>query len=337
MLTIHRSIEVVAPTDPNGTARIAATVWLPENLPPTPTVVFAFPGGGYSRGYYDLHPVGLDGYSQADHHAAHGVIMVGVDHLGVGDSSVSANAIVTIEDIAAANDAAVREILSLLRSGGLAADVPAIIPGAVVGMGQSMGGGVCIIMQGRSRTFDAVAVLGYSAIHTVLPMRRSEDGDEVKNGVFGSLSRTTAPSALSVSKTSHRVPDFVYPFHWENVPADVLAADLAGGYPVRTDPPAWGSATIPNCVVAMMGPGYVKEEAAILDVPVFLGFGERDTSENPLHEPSAFPHSPDITLYTVAQTAHMHNFGTGRQALWDRLVGWFAGLPVVEEAAAALH
>jgi len=327
MLTIHRSIEVASPADPAETATIAATAWLPANMPPRPTIVFAFPGGGYSRGYYDLHPVGLDGYSQAAHHTDHGVIVIGVDHLGVGDSSVAANATMTIEDIAAANDAAVKQILSLLRSGRLAPDLPAVNPGSVVGIGQSMGGGVCIIMQGRSRTFDAVAVLGYSAIHTVLPMRQSEDGDTVKNKVFGSLSRTTAPSALSVSDTSAQVPDYVYPFHWENVPADVLAADLAGGYPMRTDPPPWGSATIPNCVVAMMGPGYVTDEASVIEVPVFLGFGERDTSENPLDEPAAFPRSPDITVYTVARTAHMHNFGVGRQALWDRLLGWYTGLP----------
>src|SRR2546427_469009 len=44
------------------------------------------------------------------------------------------------------------------------------LPGLVrIGIGQSMGGCLTVVMQGRHATFDAIAPLGYSAIHTVLP------------------------------------------------------------------------------------------------------------------------------------------------------------------------
>jgi pimeloyl-ACP methyl ester carboxylesterase len=106
----------------------------------------------------------------------------------------------------------------------------------------------------------------------------------------------------------------------------IVQADLGSGFPVRDPMPSWASATIPNCVVAMMAPGYVKEEAAAIDVPVLMGFGERDTSQNPHLEPSAFPRSRDVSLYVVPTMAHMHNFASTRHLLWDRIADWSAAV-----------
>src|SRR5207302_8939163 len=61
--------------------------------------------------------------------------------------------------LADANDAAVRGVRAALE----------VAPGLVVGMGQSMGGCLSVVTQARRRTFDALAVLGYSAIHTQMP------------------------------------------------------------------------------------------------------------------------------------------------------------------------
>ena len=152
-------------------------------------------------------------------------------------------------------------------------------------MGQSMGGGVAVIMAGRHQTFDAVVVLGYSAIHTVLPLPRAEDADYVKNFEY---SRDDAPETFSVEAASATIPEFLYPFFYEDVPADIVAADTSGGYPLRDNAPAFGSKTIPPCVVAMLSPGYVKQEAADVTVPVFIGLGERDTAPDPYSEPSAY-------------------------------------------------
>jgi predicted alpha/beta-hydrolase family hydrolase len=44
----------------------------------------------------------------------------------------------------------------------------------VVGVGQSMGGCVSIVTQAMHRPFDALAVLGYSASRTVLPVPQGE-------------------------------------------------------------------------------------------------------------------------------------------------------------------
>ena len=320
-----RSIEVRVPVRvaqlAGGQGIIAATVHVPDALTNAPTVVFALPGGGYSRGYFDLHFPKRSGYSQAEHHTAHGIVLVAMDHLGVGDSSTEANDVIVIEDIAAANDEAVREILRRLREGKLDVGLPPFQPGFVVGTGQSMGGGVTIIMQGRHRTYDAIAPLGYSAFQAVLPLRAPEARQGIK-AMFSHFKRSTPPAELSVPHTSAEIRDFLYPFHLEDVPQDIVAADLAGGYPLRENPPAWGSRTVPRCVVGMMARDYVIEEAAVIDVPVFFGEGERDVSENPWAESSRFPLVRDFTLFVCPRMAHMHNFATTRRELWDRSVDW---------------
>ena len=300
--------------------RIALTAFLPDPRAVSGCVVFASPGGGYGRGYYDMHFTGHDGYSQAEHHVARGHVVIAYDHLGVGDSSTEGLATMTIEDIAAANHAAVSECAARIRSGTLADGFPAIPRAACIGIGQSMGGGVSIIMQARHASFDAIGVLGYSAIHTVLPQRTRE---EVERGMaIYDVGRDAAVATLSLERTSAQVVDFVYPFHWEDVPRDILDADMAGGYPIRHTAPAFGSLTIPNCVIAMMAPRYVEREAAAIDVPVFIGLGERDTSLDPCAEPGAYLAARDTSLFIVPRMAHMHNFASTRQLLWDRLSDW---------------
>src|SRR5581483_2794386 len=137
-------------------------------------VMAGFPGGGYGRGYFNMRFAGHSGYSEAEHHTGAGVIFIAADHLGVGASSVPDFTRLTVEMIAAANDHAIREVLMRLRAGTLARELPAVQVAATVGIGQSMGGCLTIIMQARHSTYDAIAPLGYSAIHTVLPQRSAE-------------------------------------------------------------------------------------------------------------------------------------------------------------------
>lgn len=94
---------------------------------------------------------------------------VAVDHLGVGDSSLLDPTMLTFEPLAAANSAATQRIVSMLRSGTFSVNGVAPLQSPyVIGVGQSMGGCVSIVAQAAHRTFDALAVLGYSASHTVL-------------------------------------------------------------------------------------------------------------------------------------------------------------------------
>jgi alpha-beta hydrolase superfamily lysophospholipase len=304
-----------------GPIEIAATVFLPEEsaLSAPPIVIFGVPGGGYSRGYYDMHFAGYDGYSQAEYHTARGLIFVACDPVGVGDSTLLEPADITFELLAASYDAAVREISARLVAGAPGfAPIPRFLR---IGIGQSMGGKITVLAQGLHGTFDGIAVLGASAIHTVLPQPTEAGYKAARNG--HKLSRGATVDEQSVAESSRSVADFVYPFHWEDVPEDILRADMDGGYPLRRAPaPPFGSLTIPPCAVTMMSPGAIAREAAAVRVPVLVGVGERDTCPNPLAEPAAYPNSGDVAVYIVPQMAHMHNFASTRAQLWQLIEAW---------------
>jgi pimeloyl-ACP methyl ester carboxylesterase len=305
-----------------GPLEIALSVFLPEpsRLSSPPIVMAAFPGGGYARGYFDMHFPGHVAYSEAAHHTEAGLVFIAGDHLGVGDSSLPDFSRLTIEMLAAANDFAVREVCNRLRAGVLEQGFPALDHPVIIGIGQSMGGCVTIVMQGNHGTYDAIAPLGYSAIHTTLPQRSAAAHER---SVQAHQHRRGEDLAnLSVAESSTHIEDFVFPFHWEDVPRDILDADMAGGYPLRRKAPPFGSLTIPTCALQMMAPGCVESEAAAIKVPVLVGVGERDTCPQPLDEPRAYKNSRDVSVYVVPRMAHMHNFASTRSMLWDRLVSW---------------
>ncbi|BBZ70568.1 MULTISPECIES: alpha/beta hydrolase [Mycobacterium] len=302
---------------------VAATVYLPpaDSVADGAAVLFALPGGGYSRGYYDMHFPGHRGYSQAEHHASRGLVLVAIDHLGVGQSTPAVCGDLRAEDIAAANHAAVKRIAELLESGHAVAGYPPFRIARRIGVGQSMGGAITIIMAARHRAYDAIAVLGFSAVRTVLPFPEQSVSAEVAERV-GDSRRDADPHTQSVADTAARIPDFLYPFFWSDIPADILEADTRHGYPLRTEAPPFGSATLPSCAIAMLSPGYVAEDAAEIDCPVFVGAGERDVLPAPHREPAAYENSSDVTIFVSPRMAHMHNFASTRKMLWDRLAAW---------------
>src|SRR5271165_4950148 len=95
-------IDVTSALPLAGPLTMAASVYLPDpaTVASPPVVMFASPGGGYSRGYFDLQFDGRPGYSQAQYHAAQGMIVVAYDHLGVGESTTANNHTLTVETIA---------------------------------------------------------------------------------------------------------------------------------------------------------------------------------------------------------------------------------------------
>ncbi len=304
----------------SGPVAMAATVHMPDiaSLPARPTVVFACPGGGYGRGYFDMRFEAREGYSQAEHHAAHGVILVGIDHIGVGDSSAVDLGKIQFENLAAGHDACCREILQRLTEGSIAAAVPPVTPAVAIGIGQSMGGCVTVLTQAGHQTFDGIGVLGYSAIRTRLPQRSEAHEAADQDAVKGIQRGTATPTVDKVT-----MADYVYPFHWEDVPKDILDADMSGGYPVRKTCPPFGSNRTPNCAIQMMLPGVISGEAAAIEVPVFVGNGERDVCPDPRAEPTAYLRSNLILTLVFERMAHMHNFASTRRILWDRLVEWY--------------
>lgn len=310
-----------------GPLEIAATVHLPEpgHIAAPTVVIFAVPGGGYSRGYFDMHFPGHTGYSEADFHTGRGMIMIACDHLGVGDSTLSHLDTLTPANVADAYALAVRKLCQQISDGTLAPGYAPIKSFAKIGIGQSLGGMMTIISQGRNHVFDGIAPLGYSAIHTQLPQPdkavQKALADSFNQGP-GMNSETT--SKVAIRESSANVPDYRYPFHMEDVPKDILEADMAGGYPMRKTAPPFGSTTMPMCSVLGMTPGIVAKEAAAVKTPVLIAMGERDVCPEPHAEPGAYRSSGDVSLFIAPKMAHMHNFATTRQAFWARTSVWAA-------------
>ncbi len=302
-------------------AHIVATVIVPDEPPgghPSRILAVCFPGGGYSRRYWDIDWPG--GYSQAAFHASRGWTVVAIDHLGVGDSTVADESALPFEVLAAANDAAVRRIRAGLTTGTLVDGLEPVAADRVIALGQSMGGCVSIVMQATHRTCDALGVLGYSAIHTVLPS--PSGGVEIDAVARG---RTDREAIEAEADAIGGIDVFSWAFHCEDVEPALLQADLEGGFPFRTESvPPWGSATIPPAAASMLSPGVVAAEAAAVDVPVFIGVGDRDVCPDPRREPAAYAASSDITVQIVPSMAHMHNFASTRAVLWERLHAWGA-------------
>lgn len=321
-------------------AHTAVTVHVPDGpLAEPPVVCFAFPGGGYCRRYYsfDLPPGAGDRGDcttggQAGFHCARGWIVVACDHLGFGDSTVPEGNALTLDNVAAANDATVRELMRRLESGELASGLAPVRGAMKLGIGQSMGGCFTIVAQGQYSTFDAIGILGYSAIHTVVPTRpgnppiawpwisrrSSLDRPQVMNRAIIAKQQVFDPAKIAASGEH----PFQWSFHFEDEPAEIVALDMAAASGDVAPLPAWRSATTPPCGIYMLAPGAVALEAAVISVPVLVAVGERDVVPNPRAEPAAYKSADDISVLICPRMAHMHNFASTRELFWQRVHDW---------------
>lgn len=285
-------------------AEVAATVHFAPDVDGAShrLIVFALPGAGYNRQYFDLQLDRHEGYSQSEYHVGRGAIIVAMECVGAGDSHVSNEAEIDFGTIAYFHDLAVAEICRRLKDGSVDDALPPLASFQKIGLGQSLGGAVTLITQARHQTFDSVCLLGVSALHGVLP--QPDPGPDYKDG--------DAPI------------DWAYAFHSDDTPRDIVDLDLAGGYPDRQTVPPFGTRRIPACTFDLLaGPGVLTEDASHISVPVFIGVGDRDSSTDPHAEPSAFPNSSDVSMLIVPRMSHMHNFAGTREILWRRLDLWW--------------
>lgn len=341
---IELTIDVTAAAGLGMAAHTAVSVYLPDagRVSDPPVVCFAFPGGGFSRHYYAFDMPDGEGGGEARFHCDRGWIFVACDHLGFGDSTVPAGNALDLDNIAAANDATVRAVMAQIEGGTLALGLPPIANATRIGIGQSMGGCFTIVAQGNHGTFDGVGILGYSAIHTIVPTRPGMppaawpwisrrdplDSPRVMNAAAMAAAEGAKlgdGAALQEAARGGEHP-FQWAFHHDDEPADIVALDMAASAGLADPLPAWRSATTPPCGIYMVAPGAVALEAASILVPVLVAVGERDVVPDPWAEPKAYKSATDIGVYVCPRMAHMHNFAPTRRAFWQRVHGWGEGV-----------
>jgi hypothetical protein len=315
-------------------AHVAVTVTAPDELPTggPPIVCFAKPGAGYSRGYFtEALPGPAPGSAagaQADWHAARGWIVVSVDHLGVGESSQHDAERLAYTPVAAASQAAETEVRQKLAAGTLMDGLAPVRDPITIGIGQSMGGALTIVQQGRFHCYDGIGVLGYSPLRTHPP---AEPGTAPVGLPW--LGRDTMPSdgvftngfalALSLESAGEHTGTMAWGFHYDDIAPELVSRDMEG-YPLRGgDMPGWGSAGIPMTVALWsVTPGGALAEAAAVRTPVLVALGERDVLVDPRGETRAYESSPSVDFFVCPRMAHMHNFAGTRELFWRRIETW---------------
>jgi pimeloyl-ACP methyl ester carboxylesterase len=337
---VSREVELeVDVTDAAGLGEpvhVALTVTLPDAVPERPIVCFGYPGGGYSRGYYTFDLPGSTGGGQAGWHVDRGWIFVSCDHLGVGDSSLPDASRLTFTPVVAANDRAASVVLERLAKGTLADGFPPVSDPVVIGIGQSMGGSLALVQQARHDTFDAIGVLGYSAIHTYPPTRPDMPDQAfpyiprdstLEAGVMVNPAELAARLALWDGVDQSRdVHLMAWGFHYSDVPEDLIREDLED-FPTRNGRSLpWASTTVPGLAVWLLSPGVVAAEAASILKPVLVASGERDVVPDPWMEPKAYKACTDISVYVCPRMGHMHNFAGTRELLWRRIESFANGV-----------
>lgn len=308
--TIDFDVTSALPSDVTDGQTVIISTWLflPDNLaalPSRPVTMVITAGGSYDKRYHHALIENHSGYSAAEHLAALGNIVLLSDHLGVGESTRLPDQKKAIPQIVAlANHAAAEQFYDRLISGSLHPDLPALADFVRIGGGHSMGGMQTIIQQAGCQTYDGVMIMGYTAdgVHFTMNGQKLRAADFLPGG--------DVPDYSSNDRASLHEG-----FHWEDVPAAVIAADDAMA--VET----------PACIgLDSIRTHIVKEEAGQIDVPVYIGLGERDVSPDPHAEPAFFGASTDITLHILPRSGHCHSFASTRHQLWDRLHYWACGV-----------
>jgi alpha-beta hydrolase superfamily lysophospholipase len=324
MTPLDLRVDVSAGVGLPGRHELAVTIHLPDAAPPRPTVLFCGHGGSYTRRYWDFQLAGYRGYSFAEAMTARGHVVVAWDDICTGESSCPEDPWpVTSVEAAGAVDELVRQTLERLAAGDLApglAPAPEVVS---VGVGHSLGGLLAIRRQGRHRTHDALAILGWTNLGLQLTpgwwgerLRTEIEAElpgagplEVEQNLRRITEHLARPDPLAHRSAARSV------FHWDDVPAEVLAADDA-------------LASRRQGTTGFIGqiPGIVSDDAAAVEVPLFLGFAERDVSPDPWREPASYPSCSDITLHVLSRAGHCHNFASTRGEQWDRIARWLASL-----------
>ena len=278
---------------------VAADVFLPEGSDTPAAALFCFPGGGLSRGYFDL---AAEGRSFARALTARGFVVVTIDSLGWGESGRPRDGFALVpEAIAAANAHAVET---------LAGELEARWPGLPrIGVGHSLGALLAIVQQAEHESFDALVLLGASTRGLRVVLSDEElayaDRPEAARAELVRLARKRSGGEA-----------------WFELPKAARAGAIFNG---GADPAALAAMRAVGCEVASvpalfsMIPGSSAPWAERVRVPVFLGIGERDITGPPHEVVASFPASPDVTLFVQPGAGHSHFAFASCERLFARI------------------
>jgi pimeloyl-ACP methyl ester carboxylesterase len=306
---LTRRVEVGELLAGEGPLSVAASVFLPTQIPARPTALYCLPGGAMSRGYFDLQAQG--NFSFAAALVARGYIVVTLDPLGIGDSSRPQDGYqLTPEILARANAAAVAAIQRELASGSLAGRP--LGAARAIGVGHSMGAMLTGIQQAHHASYDALMLFGFGTKGLVIALSEEE--------------RRYAGDPSGTRENLVRLARLRSPDPYPPVPRTQQGRELfAGATADRRGIEALNRVRAVLLLTAglySMIPGSVLPECAQIKVPLLLALGDRDMAGPPHEVPASYPGSSDITLLVLPSTGHAHFLFDSRHQLFDRAASW---------------
>ena len=305
---------------------VAALVHLPDLAAGAPrATLVCWPGGSYSRAYWDMHIPQHSGYSFADHLTAQGYLVVAADHLGVGASSKPADGDrVNLETMSAACASFVEQVRGLLAEGApelggirsrnspssasATRSAPASRSSPRRGIVATTPSRCWASHMGKRRCRSPLSVPLQP-----IPTLRAARSDRPPSSRRERSSQTPGTTCTAWCHASPTMAGCI----GLTCPPTVVAADDAEA--VR-----WPRQSYVDALLV----GYSAGFAAQLDCSVFVGFGDHDVPPVPHHDVAFYTGSDDVTLYILPDAAHCHNFATTRTQLWDRISLWAAGLTI---------
>ncbi len=285
---------------PAGVQTVAVDIYLPERIGARPVVCCCVPGGGMSRGYFDLQtPASVGNFSMVRHLVDRGFVVVTLDSPGVGDSDIPDDGYtLTPEVVADVNSRAFDQVLERW-------------PDAMkIGVGHSAGALLTVVQQARHHTYDALGLFGFGRGGHEQFALTQEERDQA--GGIVELTRQRFGDPLPGGGSTSTSP---FLLGGMEVPPEALEA--IGSVKTRL---------LGVVGLASMIPGSVDAEMAAIDVPTFLALGEHDIAGDPHAIPACFPACRDFTLVVLPGTGHNHNVAPDRELLWERFVVWAAAL-----------
>ncbi|HZP10856.1 MAG TPA: alpha/beta fold hydrolase [Nevskiaceae bacterium] len=291
------------------------SVFLPERAgahgAPCKAALVCLAGGNMNRRYFDLQAADDPSFSFAHAMTSRGFAVVTIDHIGLGDSSKPKNSYaITHELLTRANAHVTADVLRQLREGRLRGDIAPMPTVPSIGVGHSMGAMMTVLQQAAEKQHVAIAPLGFST--RGLPEYMPKD-------------------ALALSQSEHRaqLPALARKLFVEDYPVIRSSGNgeqiYGSANADRRGITALKAATdclLPVTAYLSMLPNNVGPEAAQIDVPVFLGLGERDLAGSTHQIPAAFPRSRDVTLYIQPDAGHSHFLFPTRSDLFARFAAW---------------
>jgi len=298
-----------------GPLDLAVEIFWPDRLDAgkPPVSYFCLPGGSINRHYYNLKAEGDDSFSFAAMMARQGAITVTVDHVGVGDSSKPRDGfLLTPDRLTEANANAAARVLAGLREGSLIESLPPLRGLVSIGVGHSMGGMLTVLQQALRRQHDGLLLMGFAnrGLLSHLP--------EPAHRLAGN------PAAVRVEIEA--VARSIYPEPYQRIQPSPEASQIFQGATADRAGVEAIKATRDNLLVIgglqSMIPGSIAPALDTVEVPIFLGLGDRDIAGPPHAIPAIFPNSPDVTLTVLPETGHCQFIFPSRAELFRRIGEW---------------